>query len=46
MTIITLGEAEAELESTIAYYESRETGLGKQFRDEVASCGYRQIRDC
>ena len=37
MTLITLEEAEQEFVESIAYYESREPGLGLRFRDEVAA---------
>jgi hypothetical protein len=36
MTLITLEEAEKEFAESVAYYESRESGLGRRFRDEVA----------
>jgi plasmid stabilization system protein ParE len=36
MNIITLGEAEREFAESVAYYESKEIGLGWRFRDEVA----------
>lgn len=35
MTQITLEEAEREFVASVAYYESREPGLGLRFRDEV-----------
>lgn len=35
MTQITLEEAEREFAASVAYYESRELGLGLRFRDEV-----------
>ena len=37
MTLITLEEAEQEFAESVAYYESRERGLGSEFRDEVAA---------
>jgi plasmid stabilization system protein ParE len=37
MTQITLEEAEREFAESVAYYESREPGLGLRFRDEVAA---------
>jgi hypothetical protein len=37
MTLITLGEAEQEFAESVAYYESRESGLGSRFREEVAA---------
>jgi plasmid stabilization system protein ParE len=36
MTQITTEEAEREFAESVAYYESREPGLGLRFRDEVA----------
>lgn len=35
MTLLILGEAEREFVESIAYYESKETGLGWRFRAEV-----------
>jgi hypothetical protein len=35
MTQITLEDAEREFVGSVAYYESREPGLGARFRDEV-----------
>lgn len=35
MTQITIEDAEREFTASIAYYESREPGLGLKFRDEV-----------
>jgi len=35
MTLITLGEAEKEFAESVNYYESKETGLGARFRDEI-----------
>jgi toxin ParE1/3/4 len=35
MTAVILGEAERELAESVAYYESKETGLGWRFRTEV-----------
>ncbi len=37
MTLITLEEAELEFAESVAYYESRESGLGSRFREEVAT---------
>src|SRR5437867_125635 len=37
MTLITVEEAEHEFAESVAYYESKEAGLGLRFRDEVAS---------
>jgi hypothetical protein len=37
MTLITLEEAEQEFVESVAYYESKEPGLGLRFRDEVAA---------
>ncbi len=36
MTVITHAEAEAEFDAAVNHYESREPGLGAQFRNEVA----------
>ncbi len=35
MTLIILGEAEQDFAESIAYYESKEPGLGWRFRNEV-----------
>jgi hypothetical protein len=35
MTVVILGEAEREFGQTVAYYESKEAGLGWRFRTEV-----------
>ena len=35
MKLVTLGEAEREFAESVAYYESKERGLGSRFRDEV-----------
>jgi hypothetical protein len=35
MTLFVLGEAEQEIAESIAYYESKEPGLGWRFRNEV-----------
>src|SRR5688500_17563650 len=35
MTVVILGEAEREFAASVAYYESKETGLGWRFRTEV-----------
>lgn len=37
MTLITLEEAEHDFVKSIAYYESKESGLGSRFRDEVVA---------
>jgi hypothetical protein len=37
MTLTTLDDAEREFTESVAYYESRESGLGSRFRDEVAA---------
>ena len=37
MTLITLDDAEREFIESVAYYESREPGLGSRFRDEVVA---------
>ena len=37
MTLITLDEADQEFIESVAYYESREAGLGLRLRDEVAA---------
>lgn len=37
MIVEFLEEAEAELFDAALWYESKETGLGKRFRDEVAN---------
>ena len=37
MIQVTLEEAEREFAASVAYYESREPGLGLRFRDEVAA---------
>jgi plasmid stabilization system protein ParE len=37
MTLITLDTAEQEFAESVAYYESREQGLGSRFRDEVVA---------
>ena len=36
MTLIILGEAEQEFAESVAYYESKESGLGWRFRNDVA----------
>ena len=45
MTLIFLGEAEQEFAESIAYYESKEPGLGWRFRNEVAEAVDRILRD-
>ena len=37
MTLIVLEQAEREFSKSAAYYESRESGLGIRFREEVAA---------
>ena len=37
MTVITLDEATREFAGSVEYYENKEPGLGKRFRDEVAA---------
>lgn len=37
MTPVVLEQAEREFSKSVAYYESKEPGLGFQFRDEVAA---------
>jgi plasmid stabilization system protein ParE len=37
MTVITLDEASREFAESVKYYENKEPGLGKRFRDEVAA---------
>jgi hypothetical protein len=37
MRLITIEEAEQEFVESVAYYESREPGLGLRFRDEVTA---------
>jgi plasmid stabilization system protein ParE len=44
MTLIILGEAEEEFAHSVAYYESKETGLGTRFRNEVAEEMQRILR--
>src|SRR6266480_5403155 len=44
MTLIILGEAEQEFAESIAYYESKEPGLGWRFRNEVAEAVGRILR--
>ena len=45
MTLIILGEAEQDFAESIAYYESREPGLGWRFRNEVTEAVKRILRD-
>jgi plasmid stabilization system protein ParE len=35
MKLVILAEAEREFEESVAYYESKEPGLGQRFRNEV-----------
>jgi len=35
MTVVILGEAERDFAESVAYYESKGTGLGWRFRTEV-----------
>jgi len=44
MTLIVLGETEQEFAESIAYYESKEPGLGSRFRNEVAEAVDRILR--
>jgi len=44
MTLIILGQAEQEFAESIAYYESKEPGLGWRFRNEVAEAVNRILR--
>jgi plasmid stabilization system protein ParE len=44
MTLIILGEAEQDFAESIAYYESKEPGLGWRFRNEVAEAVKRILR--
>jgi len=46
MTVVILGEAEREFAESVAYYESKEAGLGWRFRTEVStrSAGSKAIR--
>jgi|ERR1035437_1949012 plasmid stabilization system protein ParE len=37
MTSVILQEAEEEFNESATYYESKEAGLGRRFRDEVAA---------
>ena len=37
MKLIILGEAEREFAQSVAYYESKERGLGTRFRNEVVA---------
>ena len=37
MKLIILGEAEREFAESVTYYESKEPGLGRRFRDEVVA---------
>ena len=39
MTLFVLGEAEQEFAESIAYYESKEPGLGWRFRNKVGGSG-------
>ena len=45
MIIEFLEEAEIELFEAVAWYESKETGLGKRFRNEVAHVLDRIVED-
>ena len=45
MTLFVLGEAEQEFAESIAYYESKEPGLGWRFRNEVAEAVDRILRN-
>lgn len=37
MTLLILDAAEVEFSESVAYYESKQSGLGARFRDEVAA---------
>jgi plasmid stabilization system protein ParE len=37
MRIVFTTEARADLFESVAYYEAREAGLGRRFRDEIAT---------
>jgi len=37
MTLVVLDQAEKEFSASARYYESKESGLGIRFRDEVAA---------
>jgi len=37
--LIILDEAEREFSESIAYYEAKEAGLGRRFRNEVVAAG-------
>ena len=45
MTLIILGEAEQDFAESIAYYESKEPGLGWRFRNEMAEAVKRILRN-
>lgn len=45
MIIEFLEEAEKEMFEAAIWYESKETGLGKRFRNEIAHVLYRIIED-
>lgn len=45
MTVVILGEAGQEFAESVAYYESKEPGLGSRFRNEVAEAVERISRD-
>ena len=44
MTLIILGKAEEEFAQSVAYYESKEMGLGARFRNEVVKALERILR--
>lgn len=45
MTLIILDEAEREFNASVDYYESREPGLGIEFRSEAESIFERILRN-
>ena len=44
MKLVILGEGEREFAESVAYYESKEPGLGRRFRDEVVQAAERIAR--
>lgn len=45
MTLVILGQAEEEFAESVNYYESKESGLGARFRDEVVEAVDRILRN-
>lgn len=45
MKLVILGQAEREFAESVAYYESKEPGLGRRFRDEVVHAAERIARN-